>query len=110
MYRYLANIVRVVDGDTVEVDIDLGLRITMAKVKVRLVGPKGRRFDAPELNEAGGAAARDSLRALLPQRVLLETFKPDARDSFGRWLACIYVEDNVDAATLLVLEENGKWS
>ena len=43
MYEYRVNILRVVDGDTVDVDIDLGFGVWMHKERVRLYG-----IDTPE--------------------------------------------------------------
>lgn len=43
MYEYNCNIVRVVDGDTVDVDIDLGFGIWVRNERVRLYG-----IDTPE--------------------------------------------------------------
>jgi len=43
MYEYAVTIVRVVDGDTVDVDIDLGFEVTLKNQRVRLIG-----IDAPE--------------------------------------------------------------
>lgn len=74
---------RVVDGDTVVVDVDLGFRLRQEMV-VRLAG-----IDAPETRAAGpeGEAAAEHLRSLLPvgSTVFARTEKP--RDRYGRWLA-----------------------
>ena len=43
MYRYKVNIVKVVDGDTVDVDIDLGFGMVYKKQRVRMLG-----IDTPE--------------------------------------------------------------
>ena len=43
MYEYRCKILRVIDGDTVDVDIDLGFGVWMLKERVRLFG-----FDTPE--------------------------------------------------------------
>ena len=43
MYEYRAKILRVVDGDTVDVDIDLGFGVWMHKERVRMMG-----IDTPE--------------------------------------------------------------
>ena len=43
MYEYRVKIVRVVDGDTVDVDIDLGFGVWLKKQRVRLYG-----IDTPE--------------------------------------------------------------
>ena len=38
MYRYKVDVTRVVDGDTVDVDIDLGFGMTYKKQRVRMMG------------------------------------------------------------------------
>ena len=43
MYRYRCKIVKVIDGDTVDVDIDLGFGVWMHKERVRVHG-----IDTPE--------------------------------------------------------------
>ena len=43
MYEYKAIVDRVVDGDTIDVDIDLGFSTTLTKQRVRLAG-----IDTPE--------------------------------------------------------------
>ena len=43
MYEYKVSLVKVVDGDTVDVDIDLGFGMTYKKQRVRMVG-----IDTPE--------------------------------------------------------------
>ncbi len=51
MYRYKVEVTRVVDGDTVDVNIDLGFKITMMKQRVRLMGidtPESRTRDLEE--------------------------------------------------------------
>ena len=43
MYEYKVNILKVVDGDTVDVDIDLGFGVWLRNERVRIVG-----IDCPE--------------------------------------------------------------
>ena len=53
MYEYRVDIVRVVDGDTVDVDIDLGFGVWLKKQRVRLYGidtPESRTRDLNEKN------------------------------------------------------------
>ena len=47
MYEYRCNVVHIVDGDTVDVDIDLGFGVWMKKQRIRLSG-----IDAPEINQS----------------------------------------------------------
>lgn len=73
MYDYRATVVRVIDGDTVIVDVDLGFYM-VARMSCRLTG-----INARELHDAGGAAARDYLAGLLPVGIsaLVSSVKPD---------------------------------
>lgn len=73
-YIYNATVLRVIDGDTVEVDVTFGFYLRHAPTPIRLLGCNAR-----ELSEPGGKEARANLAALLPagSRVLLQTAKPD---------------------------------
>ena len=62
MYEYKCKIRKVVDGDTVDVDIDLGFGVWLRKQRVRLVGidtPESRTKDLEEKNY--GLAAKEFL-------------------------------------------------
>ncbi len=99
MYQYKATVMRVVDGDTVDLNVDLGFRVTVTD-RFRLYG-----IDAPELKyptyDAGKAAAL-WLTELLPAgtAVTVETYKP-ATDKYGRWLATLHL-DGANVNTALV--------
>lgn len=98
-YQFKAKVVRVVDGDTVIMLVDQGLRL-FQELSLRMEG-----INAPERNAAGGTAATEHLRSLLPvgKQCVIETHK-NPTDKYGRWLATIYVEgQNVN----LVMVEDG---
>lgn len=85
-YTYDAKIIRVVDGDTYEVEVDLGFRI-VARLPLRLA-----HVDTPERNTAAGKSVIKYLLALfgpLPTSVYVRTYKPV--DKYGRYLADVYV-------------------
>ena len=86
-YTRKAVVVYVVDGDTVDLDIDLGFYLT-ARHRVRL-----SRIDCPEkfgeTKDAGLAAKEFTTNELLGKEVQLVTRKTD---SFKRWLGEIYYE------------------
>lgn len=86
MYEYEASVVRVVDGDTVDLLIDLGLRV-LTKARVRLLG-----INAPEHNTSAGQASLAYLATVLPAgtQVTVTTHK-DKTEKYGRWLAQISV-------------------
>ena len=88
LYRYRATVVHVVDGDTIDVDIDLGFFTVLHKQRIRLHG-----IDAPEVRGRERYAGLES-KAWLEQNIggkeiELVTFK-DAKGKYGRWLGVIY--------------------
>ena len=68
MYEYKVSLVKVVDGDTVDVDIDLGFGMTYKKQRVRMVGidtPESRTRDLVE--KKFGKASKKHLKRLLEE-------------------------------------------
>ena len=89
IYIYKASLVRVVDGDTVDLIIDLGFD-TSRKERFRLYG-----IDAPELRTAAGKVAKAWLEdALMPlESIYVQTLQHKTkakRDKYGRFLAVLY--------------------
>ena len=65
MYIYEISLVRVIDGDTIDAEIDLGFNVKIKK-RIRFVGidtPESRTRDLEE--KARGLAAKDRVKALL---------------------------------------------
>ena len=87
MYEYKCKVVRVVDGDTVDVDIDLGFGVWLRKQRVRLVGidtPESRTKDLEE--KKYGLAAKEFLTKWITSGGLTIKTTKDARGKFGRIL------------------------
>ena len=66
MYEYRCDIVKVIDGDTVDVDIDLGFGVWLRKERIRLRGidtPESRTRD--ELEKKYGLLAKNFLQKML---------------------------------------------
>jgi len=105
MYEYNAFVTKVYDGDTITVDVDLGLGVWKRGQKIRLAG-----IDAPEIRgeeREAGLVSRDRLRELvLDKFVTIKTYK-DKKGKYGRWIADVIVEGNLVNETL-VLEELAK--
>ena len=94
MYEYSCVVDRVVDGDTVDVTIDLGFKI-FHKARVRMYGidtPESRTRDLDE--KARGILSKSFLQDALVQsnKVIIKTQK-DAKGKFGRILGELYVND-----------------
>ena len=74
MYEYRAKVVKVVDGDTVDVDIDLGFGVWLKDERVRIMGidtPESRTRDKTE--KVFGLAAKARLKELLGKQAILKT-------------------------------------
>lgn len=89
-YLYRAFVKNVVDGDTIDVAIDLGFEVTV-NTRMRLNG-----VDTPEKNDsdpvkrAAAQAATSYVKNMLEGKyVILESFR---KDKYGRYLADVYVD------------------
>lgn len=92
MYEYKAIVERVVDGDTIDVIIDLGFK-TWKKVRVRMEGintPESRTRDLEEKKR--GLAAKDRLIEILKYNGNQCTLKVSGVGKFGRAIASVYVD------------------
>ncbi|HET9658269.1 MAG TPA: thermonuclease family protein [Kineosporiaceae bacterium] len=96
-FEYTATLAGVVDGDTVDLTIDLGFRLSF-RDRFRLAG-----CNAPEKRTPEGKAAALFVRDWFADRHLLQvrTLK-DSREKYGRWLATIIGPDGADLVTDLI--------
>ena len=93
MHEYKCKVRRVVDGDTVDVDIDLGFGVWYLDQRVRLYGidtPESRTRDKVE--KIYGKAAGRFLKTMLGKECTMRTHK-DAKGKFGRILGEFIVYD-----------------
>jgi len=92
MYEYRCKLRRVVDGDTVDIDIDLGFDIWLTNQRVRLYGvdtPESRTRDKEE--KKYGLAAKAYVEKFLDDEWLtLKTAEFNAVGKFGRILGSLY--------------------
>lgn len=94
MYEYNCKVVRVVDGDTVDVDIDLGFGVVYANQRIRLYGidtPESRTRDPIE--KKFGKLAGRVLEEALGERCVIRTRK-DGKGKYGRILGEFLVYDH----------------
>ena len=88
LYRYRGKLARIIDGDTCELDVDLGFGVTF-RARIRLMG-----YNAPEMhgpNPEQAAKAREYLALLLKDGWIYLATKKDSQ-SFSRYLATVYIE------------------
>ena len=100
-YIYNCTLVRVVDGDTIVCDIDLGFDVVLSEQFIRLAG-----IDAPEsrcrrpIEKKLGLLAKERLTEILKDTFKLQSL---GKGKFGRILGIPYV-DNVDVCATLITE------
>jgi len=104
VYEYNCKVKRVVDGDTVDVLIDLGFDIAYAS-RVRLYGidtPESRTRDKDE--KARGFISKDFLKSWLDKGSVVIRTRKDKKGKFGRILGEMIVDDiNINE---LMIEEH----
>ncbi len=95
--QYPAKLQRVIDGDTVLLEIDLGLGVILRDFRLRLA-----RIDAPELDaddvptQRAAIASSLNLQKLLECSLLLVVTSGDRRDRYGRFIGELF---RIDPAT-----------
>ena len=101
-FVYQAEVERVVDGDTVDVTLDLGFDVKLHKQRVRLHG-----IDTPESRTRNlaekklGLAAKERLKELCVGRFKVKSL---GKGKYGRVLGIPYTEDGKDICQLLIDE------
>ena len=111
MYEYRCKVIKVIDGDTVDVDIDLGFDIMLRDERVRIMGidtPESRTRDKVE--KKFGLASKARLKELIGGKSgpILKTQinkkGEDMRGKFGRILGDFVTEDGRMVTDILVEE------
>jgi micrococcal nuclease len=95
MYEYrVKSVIAVVDGDTIDVDIDLGFDISITK-RVRLAGidtPESRTKDKAE--KTLGLEVKEHLKKKLKEAklIVIKTELPDSTEKYGRVLGWLFLD------------------
>lgn len=116
MYEYRAKVLKVIDGDTVDVDIELGFGVILADERVRIMGidtPESRTSDKVE--DLFGEAAKARVKELLTSGdycILKTEVNKDGEDmkgKFGRILGDFIIDEWEDKPRMLtdILIEEG---
>ena len=107
MHEYKVNILKVVDGDTVDVDIDLGFGVWLRNERVRIVGidcPESRTSD--KIEKVFGEAAKQRVTSLLSSEATLisqiSKMGENMKGKFGRILGDFKtINDQIISTTLM---------
>lgn len=112
MYEYrVKKVTNVVDGDTIDVDIDLGFSVSFSQ-RLRLAG-----IDTPEsrttnkIEKALGLESKDYLKTKLKdaKEVVVKTEKPDSSEKYGRILGWVYVDGSTKSINEIMIEDGYAW-
>jgi micrococcal nuclease len=97
VYQYEAEVIRIIDGDTILLEVDLGYHLKF-RDHFRLMG-----IDTPERGTAGYLPAKHRLEQLAPvgSAVVVDSYKGD---KYGRWLAIIHPDTGPTVNATLVEE------
>lgn len=113
MYEYsIKKINKVVDGDTIDVDIDLGFDISFSS-RVRLAGidtPESRTSD--KFEKVLGLEAKEYLKHKIAEakHILIKTEKMDSSEKYGRILGWLYINDETKSINEQMIEDGYAWS
>jgi len=109
MYEYKCKVNKVIDGDTVDVDIDLGFGVVLTDERVRIMGidtPESRTRDKVE--KLFGLASKKRLKELLSKQCVLKTEinknGEDMKGKFGRVLGDFVASDGRMITDILIKE------
>jgi len=112
MYEYFVKEVKnVVDGDTIDVIIDLGFDILFSS-RVRLAGidtPESRTTDKAE--KALGIEAKEYLKKQLKdaKSVVIRTEKMDSSEKYGRILGWVYINGESESINNKMINDGYAW-
>jgi|TARA_R100000353_G_C6491878_1_gene191933 micrococcal nuclease len=101
-YYYNCTLVRVIDGDTIDVDIDLGFSVTLTKQRVRLAGidtPESRTRNLAE--KALGLKAKERLKELCGTKLQVKSL---GKGKYGRILGVPHTIEGKDICQMLIKE------
>jgi len=112
MYEYrIKKVIKVVDGDTIDVDIDLGFKISYTQ-RVRLAGidsPESRTKDLRE--KALGLEVKNKVKSAMDsaKTIVIKTELPDSTEKYGRILGWVYLDNSLKSLNEQLIDEGYAW-
>ena len=111
IYR-IKQILKVVDGDTIDADIDLGFDISLTK-RIRLAGvdtPESRTADVNE--KKYGLESKEWLKHKVENanNILIKTELPDSTEKYGRIIGHLFINDQANSLNDQMVIEGYAWT
>ena len=112
MYQYKCKIIKVLDGDTVDIDLDLGFKIILANQRVRMAGvdtPESRTKDLAE--KKLGLEAKEYLKYKIKdaKSIKIKTEKMDSSEKYGRILGWLFIDDQSVSINEQMISDGYAW-
>jgi micrococcal nuclease len=110
IYR-IKQITKVIDGDTIDADIDLGFDISLSK-RIRLAAvdtPESRTADANE--KKYGLESKEWLKHKVEnaKNILIKTELPDSTEKYGRIIGHLFINDQETSLNDQMIVEGYAW-
>jgi micrococcal nuclease len=108
---YVKKVTKVVDGDTIDVDIDLGFDISFSS-RVRLAGidtPESRTSD--KMEKALGLESKEYLKKAIDasKTVVIKTEKMDSSEKYGRILGWLFLDGSKVSVNEQMIADGYAW-
>ena len=108
---YVKKVNKIVDGDTIDVDIDLGFSISFSS-RVRLAGidtPESRTTD--KIEKALGLESKDYLKKSIDasKTVVIKTEKMDSSEKYGRILGWVFLDGSEVSINQKMIDDGYAW-
>ena len=108
---YVKKVSKIVDGDTIDVDIDLGFDISFSS-RVRLAGidtPESRTSD--KLEKALGLESKAYLKSAIEaaKTVVIKTEKMDSSEKYGRILGWVFLDGSDISINQKMIDDGYAW-
>jgi micrococcal nuclease len=113
MYEYrVKKVNKIVDGDTIDVDIDLGFAVSFTQ-RVRLAGidtPESRTTDLKE--KALGLEVKEKIKKEIAaaKDIIIKTEKPDSSEKYGRILGWLFLDGADVSLNQKLINEGYAWT
>ena len=113
MYEYrVKKVNKIVDGDTIDVDIDLGFAVSFTQ-RVRLAGiytPESRTTDLKE--KALGLEVKEKIKKEIAaaKDIVIKTEKPDSSEKYGRILGWLFLDGADVSLNQKLINEGYAWT
>jgi len=113
VYEYrVKKVNKIVDGDTIDVDIDLGFAVSFTQ-RVRLAGidtPESRTTDLKE--KALGVEVKEKIKKEIAaaKDIVIKTEKPDSSEKYGRILGWLFLDGNTVSLNQQLIDQGYAWT